>query len=210
MESATRPEVHWESLEQTLAQLRGVHSCRIVADDAGGIAEVHVVAEGRNVQELIKEIEALFEVQVGFIPERQKISVALLSDEKGIKEEGRVGLHSYSIQKTRDGVRVRVELAWRRGVYVGEAESSRAGEPGPVVAALAATRAGEAILAEGEYLRLEEATLARLGHTDVALVALVLERESGEIPLLGTSIVRGDEMEATIRACLDGINRQLG
>jgi len=116
MESATRPEVHWESLEQTLAQLRGVHSCRIVADDAGGIAEVHVVAEGRNVQELIKEIEALFEVQVGFIPERQKISVALLSDEKGIKEEGRVGLHSYSIQKTRDGVRVRVELAWRRGV----------------------------------------------------------------------------------------------
>ncbi|MBE3577041.1 MAG: hypothetical protein IMX00_05055 [Limnochordales bacterium] len=208
--AATRPEVDWEALEQSLAELRGVHSCKVVTSDTGELAEVHVVAEGRSVQELIGEIEALFQVQAGFVPDRQKISIALLGSEKGIAEERRIELHSYSVEKTREGLRIRVELAWHHSVYAGDAEGGRSGETGPVVAAEATVRAIQAGLPDGEHLRVEEATVTRLGDTEIVLVALALQKEGGEIPLLGTSVVRGDKVEATIKACLDGLNRYLG
>lgn len=208
MESATStPGDDLAAVEQSIAALRGVQSCRILTTESGEIAEIHVVAEGRAVHEIIDEMEALFRVQLGYVPDRQKISVALLGKEKAAVEERRPELHGFMVQKTKTGVRVRVELLHRKTVYVGEADSgSSTGGVLPVSAA-ATLKAVQSMVGHGVGLRLDEVTVVPVDDVVVAMVGVSVQKEGTETVLLGASLVRHDEAEAVIRACLDAVNR---
>jgi hypothetical protein len=66
-----------EEIEQAVAGLKDVRSARLVADNSGGILEVHVVADSsRSAKMVARDVESILVAKIGLSIDHRKISVA--------------------------------------------------------------------------------------------------------------------------------------
>ncbi len=70
--------------EQLVARIRGVSACRILVDDDGKVAEIHVVADGVKLPKLVaRDVESCLKATMGVEVDYRKIGVVTVDDPAG-------------------------------------------------------------------------------------------------------------------------------
>lgn len=198
--------------EEIIRQIRDVISARIVTNEAGDIAEIHVLAgSSRGPKQVVRDIESAFMAQFGIQLDHKKISVAQLQDDEEIKSD--VGLRprliSVSLKTVGRNVESQVQLDIGDNVYEGAASgpTSASNKLRPVV--VATIKALEAYFNGACSLVADDVTIMRIGDLQAVVVSVSLLTNLGEEKLIGAAIIRGDDREATVKAALSAVNRRL-
>lgn len=218
-------------IEQRLSGLDGVTSLKVVPDEEGGIAEVHVVSDtDLGAKRIVRNIESALLAEFGLQIDHRKISVAQVKtpDVTGTPAEipGLAGMSELDAEPDPDGSRrllldsLRIDRKTGREVtcritfrgeeedeYNGTAEGADFARSRLEVVARAVLDALNKATVSEIDLRLEGVVrFEACGHN--LIVALVQGREGRRaISLPGVSVISDSPEEATALACLQATNR---
>ncbi len=209
-------------LEEAIRVIRGVISTRVIVGPAGHVDEVHVLAgSSRNPKQIVRDVESVFQTKFGLSVDHKKISVAqtTLDDDPAVQTPAAQGQGAAAGSRARlmrvvfasAGARAEatVELEVGGEVHAGQA-SGLSSQSGRVRMVAAATLAAlEDLLPESVAVAVDEVALVSMGRRVVAAVTLSVLQDGHEAILVGSSLVREDDREASARATLDALNRQL-
>lgn len=210
---ATPRVISVKEIEGTLRRLRGVLACRVVCDAAGGIREVHAVAEaGRPAKMVVRDIESALRAQWSLSLDRSKISVAQIAP--GQTEPAplsRPRLRLVSAQVTSENGQSTAQVVLRPGDAPDTTGTATApdGEVPARVLTNATLRAVEAYRNTPNRLRLADVTTVVLGDQTAVVLLVALQTAKGDDLLTGSALVRGDGDRAVVAAALDAVNRRL-
>lgn len=217
-----------EEVEREICRLPDVEIVRIVADHAGRVTEVHVVAHGtKHPKQIARDVQSVALASFGIELDRRTISVVQLGDGDGepeidtatdadradLRDGGspRPSIERVTVQTA--GVRADVTVGLRLGDHEaqGHAEGSVAAATRHRLVARAAIDALRALVPDADALDVDGAQILRVGSYDVAVVTLVHVATRSEQVLSGSAMVtRGHDTQAVVRAVLDATNRRLG
>lgn len=214
--SPVKDVVTVEQVEALLAKLPGVSSVRIVVNDWGGIEEIHVLASTeRSPKQVVRDVESSLAARWGIAVDHKKISVAqLLGTEPNVSP---VRLRVANIDLVADAVRgtVRVRVTLSRGdeddhPLEGVAEGLNTRTATLRLAAEATISALGCVLAPHCAASVDDVRLVTMSGAEVGVVTLGLVTSRGKVELTaGAAVVKGEAVEAMVRAALDAINRRL-
>ncbi len=198
-----------EECELLLGKVRGVVSAKIVTDSKG-IREIHLIAgTNRSPKQIVRDIESVFAAHYGLPIDHKIISIAQLEgDEPPKSKRKRPVLLGLSFTTTGPIAEVTVNLQC-------EGEQYRGSHGGPLsrgnslrLVAMATLAAVEQTIQTGVIFSVEDVAVIRLGNSQVVNVAVSALTQNGEETLVGSSLVRSDERDATARAVLSALNRR--
>ena len=165
----------------------------------------------RSPKQVVRDIESAVLVQKGLQLDHKKISVAQLESGNPIPVENGIRFLFRSITLKSESGRAEVIITIDAGN-----ESYTAGVSGPNtrqnrlrMVASATIEAVEKSLGVKHILSVGDAQKMHLCGQNAIAVGVCLRSESQEELLLGTAINKGDDLEATVRASLDAINRRM-
>jgi len=212
-----RSRAAWGEVEATIARLRGVVSARVVADDAGEISELHVVADqSRHPKQLSRDIESVMLSEFGVRVDHRKISIAQIRTPAEPAPEVRLKFLGIDYSLDRGGVRVRVSLGRGEDSYTGVVSaSSGAGMDQEQLIARATLAAIEEFIhsssLDGAKAALELREFARSNSNGRPFFVVTVHLVGGgtEQDLIGSALVRDDAWKAAACATLDALNRRL-
>ncbi|MBI2873628.1 MAG: hypothetical protein HYY09_00935 [Firmicutes bacterium] len=202
-------KVSLQECESLIQQIRDVISARVVADEHGGIQEIHVLAEiNRSPKQIVRDIETTFMVNYGWSIDHKKISVVQLETKEHGPAPKRMVIET--INFTISGAHSEVKVILRLGETVREGNASGAGARSnhARLIATATLDAAEKFLEGNVLLVVEDITALHFAGKQVALVCVAVVGASGEESLLGAAFSRQDDKEGIVRATLDAINRR--
>ena len=206
-----------------------MRSARIITDDAGGILEVHVVADtARSAKLVARDIESMLVAKIGMSIDHRKISVAQVD---GASEapvvprhkkasETPAGLHpaaddrriefiGVSLAQSNLVAQARVELV-RDGVGT-VAEATGADSTASVlrIVAEATIEAIQRYFENGGLFTVTAVEQTTVGGTSIIVVCVAHVFERSERTLVGACPTNGDVPRAVALATLDAVNRFL-
>ena len=224
-----------EDVERALTGLKDVRSARIVTNDAGGILEIHVVADtARSAKMVARDVESILVAKIGLSIDHRKISVAQVEGE-GTAEAGptsqaearpakRVeapaGLHltpedkriefvGVSLAQSNLVAQARVELS-RDGVgTVAEATGADSTDSVLRIVAEATMEAVQRYFENGGLFTVTAVEQMTVGGKPIVVVVVTHVYERGERVLVGACPSSGDVPRAVALATLDAVNRFL-
>jgi hypothetical protein len=147
--------------------------------------------------------------------DRRIVSVVQLGPTSPTAQEGpravtsRVGIGSIQSQLEGRRTTIRVTLSTGGREATGFAEGSSAAATRLRLLASATLDALRQLVDAADALELEDASIARVGGHDVAVVTLVHVDPPHEDVLIGAVLARQSPDSATVRAVLDAVNRRL-
>jgi hypothetical protein len=208
-------------IERELVRLPEVQVARIVADDAGRITEVHVVADAsKHAKQIARDVQSVALASFGIELDRRIISVVQLdATAPGTPAPGapaprvgpsRISIDTVSVEVT--GLRALVKVGLLRGEEsaTGYAEGSVATSARFRLVAHATIDALRQLEPVAECLDTDAAQVVRAGGLDVAVVTVVFVVPPSEQIVAGSAVVHAhDELGAVVRAVLDATNRKL-
>ena len=206
-----------QEIEAVLRRLRGVVAARVVRGAAGGIDEVHAVAEaGRPAKMLVRDIESALLAHWNLAPGRNKISVAQLQPGqtaealKGTKPRLRLVSAEVSEQDGAWTARVVLRQGNTPADYVGMAAAPTGSDRARLLAAAAlrAVEGGGGSEREGR-LRLLDISPLSLAERPALVLLVALRTDKGDDLLTGSALLRSDPDRAVVAATLDAVNRRL-
>lgn len=212
-----------QHVEKLLSALDGVNSVKIVADEKGGIQEIHVLSGSEiGAKQIVRNVESALLAELGLQVDHRKISVARMREDDleelrdsqngpespTITRGGRLVLDTVQIER-RAGrtASCRVELTNEERTFVGEASGSDHSQTRSEIAAEAVLDALREATDDLGPLVLEGVeTVKAVGNE---LVLAVVRARSGRrpIPLSGASVVVDSHEEAAVLAVLQATNR---
>ena len=205
-----------QAIETEIGRLPEVVACRIVADAVGRPVEVHVLAHpGKHPKQVVRDVQSVALASFGLEIDRRIVSVVQLAPTGPTAQEGPAAVTSRmgigSIQSLLEGRRttIRVSLSTGGREATGFAEGSSAVAARMRLLALATLDALRQLVDAAQALELEDASIARVGSHDVALVTLVHVDPPLEYQLIGAVLARQSPDSAAVRAVLDAVNRRL-
>ncbi len=202
-----------KEIEATLRRLRGVLACRVVCDAAGGIHEVHAVAEaGRPAKMVVRDIESALRAQWTLSIDRNKISVAQVAPgQSASSQAARPRLRLVSAQVTSEKGHSTAQVVLRPGDAPDTTGTATApdGQPAARLLTSATLRAVEAYRNTPGRLRLVDVTTVSLGDQTAIVLLVALQTGKGDDLLTGSALLRGDADRAVVAAALDAVNRRL-
>ena len=223
-----------EDVEQALTGLKDVRSARIVADDNGGILEVHVVADtARSAKMVARDVESMLVAKVGLSIDHRKISVAQVDDDAGEAAEARPKGHPTTpVPEAQGGLKLasddrriefvgvslaqsnlvaqaRVELL-RDGVgTVAEATGADSTDSVLRLIAEATLEAVQRYFDDGGMFTVTAIEQMTVGGKPIIVVCVAHVYERHERVLVGACPTDGDVPRAAALATLDAVNRFL-
>lgn len=202
-----------EDIEGLIAKVQGVISNRVVLDDEGEIQEVHILGEGRrSPKQIVRDIESAFMAIFGVKLDHKKISIAQLSADT-IPEKStdvkKIKLKNIHVDVSNTRIETRVVLEYGGELFDGSASGPISEKNRMRLAALSTLLAIEALMEEPDIFILEDVGSIKLGKEKVAFSLLTLVESTGEEAFVGSSLIRGSNEEATVRATLDAISPYL-
>ena len=207
-----------QAIETEIGRLPEVVACRIVADAAGRPLEVHVLAHpGKHPKQVVRDVQSVALASFGLEIDRRIVSVVQLAPTEGpVAREGaaaattsRIGIGSIQSQLEGRRATVRITLSSGGQEATGFAEGSSAAVTRLRLVSSATLDALRQLDDVADDLELEDASIARVGGHDVALVTLVHVDPPHEHELIGAALARQSPDTAAVRAVLDAVNRRL-
>jgi hypothetical protein len=213
----TQPDLEFRELERELCRLPDISAARIVVDEAGLPAEVHVLAlPGKHPKQVVRDIQSVALASFGIELDRRIVSVVQFGAEgqrakmAGIAAAGRPVIAGIAAETT--GLRSLVRVTLQRGDQetIGFAEGSVAAATRHRLVAAATLDALRQLDPVAECLDVDSAQVLRVGVNEIAVVTIVYVVPPGEELVSGSALVRGhQEPDAVARAVLDATNRRL-
>lgn len=196
--------------ESIISKVQGVVSGKVVCSN-GQISEVHILANGkRSPKQIVRDIESAVLVKSGVELNHKKISVAQLNSnmEMPVKKNNR--LHFKRIRYSCDNRNTAVEITIANGSqsYTSLASGPNNKQNRLHLTAEAVLSAIEKSIKTNGMLTVAEVQKLHIGGQSAIAVAVCLNSNSQEDILLGTALLKGDDLESTVRATLDAINRR--
>ncbi len=206
--TATLSGVKNRELEETLCRLPTVDAVRVVGDD-GKIEEVHVLASpGKSPKQVVRDVQSLAMASFGITIDRRVISVVQIeTDEIGRSERPAV----IEIKEIPEGTKlhVSVSLGWQQDVYVGQASGPGASATRLRLVGDATLNALEQAIGDDIALALAAVDTPLVGNRQVAVAQVVMVTGGDERLMVGSALVGQDASQASVRAVLDAVNRQV-
>jgi hypothetical protein len=201
-------------VEREICRLPDVSIARIVADHAGRVTEVHVVASaGKRPKQIVRDVQSIALASFGLELDRRIVSVVQLGGTVDSEQPAVLNRPSIvAITAESSGLRslVRVTLSRDEDEAVGFAEGSIAMTARHRLVATAAVDALRQLDPAAECIDIDHAQIVRVGQLDVAVVTVVFVMPPNEQVVAGSAIVRPQqEAHAVARAVLDATNRRL-
>jgi hypothetical protein len=198
-----------ELLEREIASLPEVRAVRVVAAGPGRITEVHLIAEGgKSPKQLVRDVQTLAQAKFGMEIDHRIVSVVQFRGEVPLSPDipPRLAALSWSSETGRATCRVRLEAGDETAI--GESSGPATSVGRARLTAQATTQALSQFGGARPAADVAEMTFLDVGAHRVALAILVLATADGdETVVAGSSLVRGDDHEAIVRAILDAFAR---
>jgi len=221
VEEQPRRIITVEEVEDLIRQLPSVQAVRVVVSDWGAIEEIHVLAGSeRPAKQIVRDVESCLMARWGLVVDHKCISVAQLTPREPPPFGVRVRLLGVHILN--DAVRHTCRVETSLGLmdpatgepvftYRGSAEGGDMPQAIWFTAVSATVQALNQLADPGWEFAPQGATCVEAGSEQVAVVSLVLLTPRGdEETLAGAAVVRGERVEAFVKATLDAANRRLG
>ena len=224
-----------EDVERALTGLKDVRSARIVTNDAGGILEIHVVADtARSAKMVARDVESILVAKIGLSIDHRKISVAQVEGEETAEagptsqaearsakrveapaglylasEDMRIEFVGVSLAQSNLVAQARVELS-RDGVgTVAEATGADSTDSVLRIVAEATMEAVQRYFENGGLFTVTAVEQMTVGGKPIVVVVVAHVYERGERVLVGACPSSGDVPRAVALATLDAVNRFL-
>jgi len=198
-------------VQEAIERVRGVVASRVVAEN-GVISEVHILAQtGRSAKQIVRDVESVCAAQFGIPLDHRKVSVAMIhSPEWGERpRHRRPRITGVRIETAGRYTRVHVTLSVGDTSFEGSAEGTGGAVHRLKVAASAALEALQQYLGDGCRFELDDLVPFHLGGWDGYLAGVIMVSAFGEEHLVGSALVKLDDMDAAIKAALDAVNRRI-
>jgi hypothetical protein len=216
------------AVTELIESLPGVESARILLDEDGGIAEIHVLADiGRHPKAIVRDIESALFARWGLAVDRRRISVAQVGDPAPRPHWQRLRLQQVAM--TTDPVRGWVEVSVslvpggardafgrpREGeaparMWRGKASGGSAHMAIRLAAEATLEALNQAVLPRHRFA-VADIERVRVGAHEVVVAVLHYHGPRGAASVVsGSAVVRHEAVEAAVRAVLDGTNRLFG
>ena len=228
--STERARVPVSAVEDLIASLPGVEGARIVLEDGGALREIHVLADAsRPAKAIVRDIESALRVRWGLLVDHRRVSIAQMGDVPRRPKWTRLRLQQLAV--TTDPVRDRAEVsvslvpepprdAFGRPVpdpevpdvvWQGRAAGPGGGALGIRLSVEATLQALNQSLLPQHAFAVADVTRVQLGEREavVCLLQYHAPREAGQV-MTGSAVIRGEPLEAAVRAVLNGTNRIYG
>jgi hypothetical protein len=200
-------------VEREIGRLPDVSVARIVADDAGRVTEVHVVAHaGKHPKQIVRDVQSVALASFGLDLDRRIVSVVQLGP-GGVREEvpdQRPSIAGITAESSGVHSLVRVTLVRDGDEVTGTAQGSVATTARYRLVAHATLDALQQLENGARSVDIDHAQVQHMNGHDVALVTIVFIAPPAEHVVVGAAMVRaGQEADAVARAVLDATNRRL-
>lgn len=198
-------------LEGMIRRIKDVISARVMFSTEGLIEEVHVLASGgRSAKQLVRDVESALMAQ-GVAIDHKKISIAQLSPEPVPDVGGdRIRIAGYAIALSGRTAEARVRLDWQGTQSEGTAHGPSTTNGRLKVVAEATLKALQQRVRVPSTLFLEDCAVVKIGGRQAATVSVIELEADAERVLVGSCLLRQDDVESVIKATLDALNRRLG
>lgn len=225
-----RARVPVSAVEELIASLPGVEGARIVLEAEGGLREIHVLADAsRPAKAIVRDIESALRVRWGLLVDHRRVSIAQMGDVPRRPKWVRLRLQQLAV--TTDPVRDRAEVSvslvpepprdpFGRPlpdpeipdvVWQGRAAGPGGGVLGIRLAVEATLQALNQSLLPQHLFAFADVTRVQLGEREavVCLLQYHAPRDVAQV-MTGSAVIRGEALEAAVRAVLNGTNRIYG
>jgi hypothetical protein len=218
----TSSGVDLEELEQELGRIPEITAVRVVADDQGRVAEVHVLSlPHKHAKQVVRDVQSVAMATFGLDLDRRIVSVVQLDalasssltgpDGDGEDDPGN-RINVDGVTADRNGLQCTARVVLTRGEQTATGTAEGLVAPSSVLrlvaqATIAALRHLEPAAARADV---ETSTLIRLGERAVAVSTVVIVVPPYEEVISGSAVVRAaGELDAIARSVLDATNRRL-
>lgn len=205
-----------ESLEEAIAQVKGVFACQVVLDEERRVQEIHAIGTAqRGAKQIVRDVETLLRVRFGQFIDYRKISLVQLDEAAARFAFVRPQLAAVTSRMVNDGYAVTVVLQQGDREFLGVAGTGHTLAERLKLSAQATVNAVSQLAERADSLRLADAAVISLGGQDVATVAVKAWFPTGEENLAGLSLLRREDdlvdelLAAGARATLSALNRRL-
>lgn len=196
------------ALEDEIASLPEVRAVRVVATAAGRITEVHLIAEGRkSPKQLVRDVQTLAQAHFGLEVDHRVVSVVQFGAEVAtLGVQPRLAALAWTTEGGRATCRVRLQTGDE--THIGETSGPATSIGRHRLVAQATTQALSALGPPRPVADVADVSFREVGEQRLTIAVVLLLFEDGDESIeVGSSIVRGDEGEAIVRAILEGYNR---
>lgn len=197
-------------IEGVIRQVRGITSVRVVPDAQGAIQEVHATVEGeRSPKQAVRDIESVLQAKFSLTVDHKKISIAQIDETIGY---GGPRLRWVDVSLSIDGARAEalVRLQKESTTACGTACGQRSASNQLRLVADATLRAVESAFGLDERFAIEEiASNVMVAGRPTVVVLVNMLLDAGEDVLIGSALVRQDQVKAVVLATLDAVNRRV-
>ena len=199
--------------------LPGVISARIVPDDSGAVAEIHVLTSAESPpKQTVRNIESALLAHLGMRVDHRKVSVATTSESKQPREQGKAEVRGagrrelyfedVEVRGSRTkGTMCRVTLRRGNQSYVGESEGVESDRSRLELAGRATLNAIGLAYGGARKLGLEGIKVIGIFDRTIVMAAVTVQVGRDTLLLTGTCEVRESAETAGALAVLDAINR---
>lgn len=199
------------SKEAMINRLEGVIASKVVEKE-GVIEEIHVLVDKtRSSKQVSRDVQSTFVAWFGESVDHRKISVAQMEGFQTKKSHvGRISFERIVASAEPDG-RITITVTLSFGDLEGEGElSAYVGKKGRLKLAADATLIALRKMFDLRFgLTLEDVQKNSVAGEDVVNAVILLTRGMEESLLIGASFVKQSDLEATVKATLDAVNRRL-
>lgn len=199
------------SRESVINRLEGVIASKVIEKE-GLIEEVHVLVDKtRSPKQVSRDVQSTFVAWFGEALDHRKISVAQLEGFQTKKvATGRISFEKMIHTSEPDGrITISVTLSYEDLEAVGEV-SAYVGRRGRLKLSADATLIAIRKMFDLRFgLTLEDVQKTVVGGEEVINSVILLTKGMEECLLVGAAFVKQSDLEATVKATLDAVNRRL-
>lgn len=199
-------------IEAIITQVQGVISGRLICQD-DDIVEIHVLADSsRSPKQVVRDIESAVLVKQGTELDHKKISVAQLGDDAPAPKKSEARLQFSSINYSVKNGTASTSITINKGneLFTSAAQGPNTRNNRLKLTASAALSAVEQSVNLSGKLIVGDVLKLTFCEQEVITVGVCFHHDNkAEEILLGTAINKGDDLESTVRATLDAINRRI-
>src|SRR6056297_972813 len=196
-------------VEKFLTELKSISSCRIICDNEKNIQEIHVLANnGRSSKQISRDIQSTLLSKFKIDVDYKKISIAQIDEELKFEKDYRIKLKSINYETNGKNIKIHVDLNFDNKFYVGDFEGIKTERNSLKIGAQSLLNAVEDMTKKYNSFLLESIDVKSFAGREIVLVAVSIIEEGREDILCGSAFVNFSKIDATIKACLNAVNRR--
>lgn len=197
-----------EEIKSLVCRIPDVLHCKVILGDNSEIQDIHVLcATGRNIKQLVRDIQSAVSAKFNIEIDYKIISVAQI--EEGDYKENRLKIGSISMINMDNSLKAVVILENEGKTYEGTSIKVKSITNKYKAVAEATILGIESFINTSGIFYLEGIEKAKVTGRDFFLCLVGYTYKNTENILIGSSLIKTDENEAVAKSILDALNRTI-